>query len=191
MKDLLGFIILTSPLFLILLWLPVSILLSIWVSKRFIKKGLPLKITVGLIVFLIVLIIPIADEIAGRIYFNHLCETEAGVKVYQKIELPADCWEEDGRPIFYDGNTLPLDKYAKAGATSGGIEKLHMFGIQEFGTIFVKEDSGSPISTVSGFRYWGGWLIRNFAPHNTAISCGGGKSYNDLVNKQFIPKKNR
>ena len=95
MKDFMGFIVLTGPLFLIVLWVPVSILISIWASKRFIKKGLPLKIALGLIVFTIVLVIPIADEIVGRIYFNHICETDAGFKVYQKIELPAEYWDVD------------------------------------------------------------------------------------------------
>lgn len=187
MDQLLGFVVLTGPLFLIVLWVPACIALAFVVGKKFIKKSLSLKIIGGMAVFLVVLPLPIADEIAGRFYFNHLCETEAGVKVYQTIELPAEYWDEDGEPIFYDGNTLPDEEYVKAGVTPEAVEKLQAFGIQEFGTVFKKDIDGYRQSEVVGFRYWGGWVIRNFSPHNTAISCGGGKSYDELVEKQFKP----
>lgn len=187
MEQLLGFAVLTGPLFLIVIWVPVCIVIAFLVGKKLIKKTLPLKITGGFAVFLIALLLPVSDEIAGRIYLNHLCETEAGVKVYQTIELPAEYWDEDGKPKFYDGNTLPEEEYAKAGVTAEAVEKLKAFGIQEFGTVFKKEIDGSRQSEVVGFRYWGGWVIRNFSPHNTAISCGGGKSYDELVEKQFKP----
>ncbi len=189
MKQFFGFAVLTGPLFLIVIWVPVCIALAFLVGKKFIKKSLPLKITGGLAVFLTILLLPISDEIAGRIYFNHLCETEGGVKVYQTIELPAEYWDEDGRPKFYDGNTLPEKEYFQAGVKAVAVEKLQAFGIQEFGTVFRKEINDYKQSEVIGFRYWGGWLIRNFSPHNTAMSCGGGKSYDELVEKQFKPFK--
>ena len=113
MKQLLGFAVLTGPLFLIVLWVPVCLALAFLVGKKVIKKSLPLKITGGLAVFLIMLLFPVSDEIAGRIYFNHLCETEAGVKVYQTIELPAEYWDKDGKPNFYDeiGILVYQEKY--------------------------------------------------------------------------------
>ncbi|MGB3210147.1 MAG: hypothetical protein WBB19_05510 [Desulforhopalus sp.] len=100
MKQLLGFAVLTGPLFLIVLWMPVCIVLAYLVGKKFIKKSLTLKITGGFAVFLIALLLPVSDEIAGRIYFKHLCETEAGARVYQTIELPAEYWDEDEKPLF-------------------------------------------------------------------------------------------
>ena len=75
---------------------PVYIALAFLVGKKFIKKSMSLKIIGGMVVFLVALPLPIADEIAGRMYFNHLCETEGGVKVYQTIELPAEYWDEEG-----------------------------------------------------------------------------------------------
>ncbi|MCB2218289.1 MAG: hypothetical protein KQH59_19700 [Desulfobulbaceae bacterium] len=100
MKQLLGFAVLTGPLFLILLWVPVCLAVAFLVGKKVIKKSLILKITGGLAIFLIMLLLPVSDEIAGRVYLNHLCETEAGVKVYQTIELPTEYWDEDGNPLF-------------------------------------------------------------------------------------------
>jgi len=100
MKQLLGFAVLTGPLFLIVLWVPVCIGIAFWVGRKVINRSLPFKITGGLAVFLIILVLPVSDEIAGRIYFNHLCKTEAGVKVYRIIELPAEYWDEDGKPLW-------------------------------------------------------------------------------------------
>lgn len=102
MQELLGFIVLTSPLFLVVLWIPIYLLLVISVGRKAIKKSLPLKIAGGVTAFLIARHLPVGDEIAGRIYFNHLCETEAGVKVYQPVELPAEYWDEGGKPLFMD-----------------------------------------------------------------------------------------
>jgi|LGOV01.1.fsa_nt_gb hypothetical protein len=100
MEPFLGFIVLTGPLFLIVLWVPVCFLLAIWLGRKFIKKSLPLMIMGGIVVFLVALFLPFADEIAGRIYFYNLCVTEAGAKVYQTIELPSKYWDEDGEPLF-------------------------------------------------------------------------------------------
>jgi len=100
MNQLIGFAVLTGPLFLIVLWVPICIGLGIWVGRKFIKKGTPVKVAGGVLVFLVALILPVSDEIAGRIYFNHLCKTEAGVKVYQTIELPTKYWDKDGKPKF-------------------------------------------------------------------------------------------
>lgn len=53
----------------------------------FIIKRLPSKKAKWIAVVAFVLI-PTWDEIAGRAYFKYLCATEAGVKVYQTVELP-------------------------------------------------------------------------------------------------------
>ncbi len=37
---------------------------------------------VNWLVFLLVFVVPFADEVAGRIYLSHICDTEAGAKVY-------------------------------------------------------------------------------------------------------------
>jgi hypothetical protein len=195
MGPFIGFIVLTSPLFLIILWIPVCIALAVWIGRKFIKTGLPLKIVGGTLIFLVSMILPVADEIAGRIYFNHLCETEAGVKVYQTIELPTEFWNEQGVPMFYRGyigNDVPSNAYAKAGKSviAKSIHQIRLFRVEEFGSIYSSKGNAEVLSEVRGFRYWGGWLARNFSPHNSAISCGGGKSYDELVEKQFIPKKN-
>lgn len=187
MKQLLGFAVLTGPLFLIVPWVAGCLIVSIWVGQKNAKKSRLRGFIIGITILVISLPLPFVDEIAGSIYFNHLCETEAGVKVYQTIELPAEYWDEDGKPNFYDGNTLPDKEFIDAGVKARAVEELKVFGIQKFGTVFSDKNNDYEISEVLGFRYWGGWLVRNFSPHNTAISCGGGKAYDELVEKQFKP----
>ncbi len=63
------------------------------------RKG-KYKALVAVIGIVVLLLIPTWDEIAGRIYLRHLCATQAGVKIYKTIELPAKYWDENGDPIF-------------------------------------------------------------------------------------------
>jgi len=98
LKELLGFAVLTGPLWLILILLPVSLLIAVKVAKRFKPRGI--RFVGGLSIFLLLIFLPFADEIAGRIYLSHLCATEAGVKVYQTVEIPAEYWSVDGKPKF-------------------------------------------------------------------------------------------
>lgn len=184
MSEILGFVVLTGPLFLVVLWLPISIALAWWVSKKSIKKELPVKILLGVIVFLVVLLLPVSDEIAGRIYFNHLCETVAGVKVYQPIGLPAEYWGEDGEPKFFDKKTgnllLKLSQYAEIKSDRVN----HHFGIEERRSTLLNKETHQKISENLWMLYWGGWIKRNFSPHNTASQCGG--KTKDLVDKLFV-----
>jgi hypothetical protein len=96
-SDLLGLLVLTSPLWLIVVFLVVGIFIAFKVAKRFRSTGAKLAIGFGVVV--LVLIAPFADGIAGRLYLNHLCVNEAEVKVYRTVELPAEHWER-GKPRY-------------------------------------------------------------------------------------------
>jgi len=182
MKQLLGFAVLTSPLFLIVIWVPVCIGLGIWVGRKFIKKGAPVKVAGGVLVFLIALILPISDEIAGRIYFNHLCKTEAGVKVYQTIALPARYWDKDGEPKFYV-NRYDKDKlrfiFSKGEMVTSPKFKYTWLDAHEHIPFHVEKDvlkisiqpSGVVLGEYTILRYWGGWMRRNLSAHNSAMGC--------------------
>ena len=173
MNQLLGFVVLTSPLFLIVIWVPVCIGLGIWVGRKFIKKGALVKTAGGVLVFLVALVLPVSDEIAGRIYFNHLCKTQAGVKVYQSIELPAKYWDKDGKPKFFNSYgylehqfwTQYLDEDTE------GIQYIPNLGIEKDVTIVRSKSSKQEIAQIVTFLAWGGWVARNFSPQNTASSC--------------------
>jgi len=183
MKQLLGFAVLTGPLFLIVLWVPVCLALAFLVGKKFIKKSLTLKITGGLAVFLIALLLPVSDEIAGRIYFNHLCETEAGVKVYQTIELPAEYWDENGTPKFYVNWDAGLGEKYSLIREDGSFPSL--FHINDAGFKFVEKTSGKTLGEVVNFRFFGGLIFRSFDTSNSSISC---ELREQIINDIFIPE---
>ncbi len=183
MDAFLGFIVLTGPLFFIVLWVPVCIFLAVLVGRKFIKKSLSLKIAGGMAVFLVTLLLPIADEIAGRIYFNHLCKTEVGVKVYQTIELPAEYWDEDGKPKYYVNWDDGLGKKYPMIREDGSFSSF--FHIDNAGFKFVDKKSGNTLGEVVNFRFWGGWLIRSFNTSNSSNSC---ELREDIISDIFIPE---
>lgn len=187
LNELLGFVVLTGPLFLIIAWLPVCIWIAVKMAKHF-KRG-SAKIAVGLLVFLLIFFVPFSDEIAGKIYLNYLCTTEAGVKVYQMDELPVDYWDERGKPKFYDekNGNFKLEGYRVEYQTGTYSSFFH---IDNAGYKRVNGRSGQVLGEVINFRYWGGWMRRNLSPHNTADSCEGGiERSNSLIKQIFKQKK--
>ncbi|MEO6974410.1 MAG: hypothetical protein ABI144_00885 [Gallionella sp.] len=98
MKEILGLAVLTSPLFLVVPWLIVAMLVAVKVSQLT-KMGVA-KLAAGAGTFVLVFLLPFSDDIAGRIYLKHLCSTEAGAKVYQMEVLPAEYWDAQGQPRF-------------------------------------------------------------------------------------------
>lgn len=126
----------------------------------------------GLVVAILILI-PTGDEIAGHLYFNHLCNTEAGVKVYQTVELPAEYWDAQGNPKFFNDQGY-LDRKLLADKLMGEIHSepyQSILGIEK-SVIATKEKSTKRVlASTTTFLFWGGWVVRNFSPHNTAASC--------------------
>lgn len=166
-----------------------------WLVRMQEKKQI--KVLVIVIACVVWLLIPTYDEILGRIYFNHLCKTETGVKVYQTIELPAEYWGDDGRPKFYvnryDRNKVRfifLDKSVKDVPelvyTWEEIKRDLSFHVGEDVLEISLRDSGAILGDYKLFRYWGGWVKRNFIPHNTAKSCAL-KDLNGWELKVFKP----
>ena len=172
LDDLAGFAVLTGPLWLILILLPVCIWLAFKIVKRF-RPGIA-RIAGGVGIFLLLFALPFGDEIAGRIYFSYLCANEAGVKVYQTVELPAEYWDEMGGPKFFNqyGN-LDHNLWIKVLDESGGHVKRYssVFSIDKDTSPVKQRTSQMVLAEVTTFRYWGGWIRRNLSPSNTANSC--------------------
>ena len=186
LNELLGFAVLTGPLWLILILLSLAIWIAVKAAKQFERRNA--KIAVGLLVFLLVFFVPFGDEIAGRMYLNYLCATEAGLKVYQTVELPAEYWDEQGGPKFYDerNGNFNLAGYRveyKTGVYSS------FFHVDNAGYKRVDGRSGQVLGEVTDFRYWGGWIKRNLSPHNTAMHCDGGAERSNSLIKQIFTRK--
>lgn len=186
LNDLLGFAVLTGPLWLILILLSLAIWIAVKAAKHFEHRTA--KIAAGLLVFLLVFFLPFGDEIAGRIYLSYLCATEAGLKVYQSVELPAEYWDEQGRPRFYDERTgnFNLEAYRveyKTGSYSS------FFHVDHAGYKRVDGPSGQVLGEVTDFRYWGGWIKRNLGLHNTAMRCDDAAERSNSLIKQIFTRK--
>lgn len=172
MKDIIGLAVLSSPLFLVVPWLVVALLVAVKVSKLP-KMGVA-KLAAGAGTFVLVFLLPFSDDIAGRIYFNHLCSTEAGVKVYQTVELPAEYWDAQGKANFFNANGyIDRNFWAKNLDESGE-------HVERYSSIFAIDKDISPVKErvnkmvlgeVTTFHFWGGWIKRNLSLHNTASTC--------------------
>lgn len=194
MKELLGFIVLTGPLFLIVLWVPLCVVFVILLGRRSNKKLTFLKTMGGGVIFLITLALPFSDEIAGRIYFNHLCETEAGPKVYQTIVLPTEYWDDAGKPKFIKSNgdidrDLIGDEIKEERELFDFITYL---GIKKYRSM-LKNTSNEMVGENIDFFLTRGWVIRNFTTGDSSRTCNKAKGkefwhnyYNSLFEPAYI-----
>ncbi len=189
MDAVLGFAVLTGPLWLILILL----IVAGWGARKvmmhfnFGEHGIRMVIRTG--TFLLIFLVSFGDEIAGRIYHNYLCSNKAGVKVYQTVELPAEYWDERGKAKFYDerNGNFKLEGY-RVEYKSG--EYSSSFHIENAGYQRIDNRSGKVLGEAVNFMHWGGWLRRNFVPNNVAATCEGGIERSDRLIKQiFKPKK--
>jgi hypothetical protein len=173
LNELLGFAVLTGPLWLVLILLPASIWIAFKIAKRFKRPGARFGGGVG--IFLLVFCVPFADEIAGGIYFNYLCTTKAGVKVYQTVELPAEYWDEGGSARFIQQEgSLEFDE-SMLGNRYTRKSTLHsqsvFFRIDRDSYQLIDSQTQSILGEDVNFMYWGGWISRNFSPNISAIGC--------------------
>lgn len=192
LNELLGFVVLTGPLFFIVLWIPVCIILAIWVSRKAIKKSMPAKIIGGLLVFFILLLLPVVDEIAGRVYLNHLCETQAGAKVYKKMELSAEYWDKQGIPKFLKENgDIDRKLLDEKIDESRELESYLSFPPIEMYRYKVKNNSNEILGERIDFLFSGGWVIRSTTSSNSAITCKksrGKEFWRDFYSSIFVPE---
>jgi len=149
--------------------------LAIWVVRKLAGEceSKQVKWGVRVAVALVFSLIPMWDVILGRIYLNYLCSTEAGVKVYQTVELPADYWDGLGRAKFFKENGDLDHSFLKNrfGETSSTKPYSSFFRIDETHRQLVDNSTQKILGEVVSFMYWGGWISRNSGLHNTAVDC--------------------
>ncbi len=136
------------------------------IKHRKTKKGKYIAIA-------ILALIPMGDEVVGRITHSYLCSAEAGVKVYETAELPADYWDKDGRARFLKPNG-DLDKPVLQNRfDEPAVKKTYsyVFGIDEYRQQVVDNSTRKTLGEVINFMYWGGWVSRNLSPHPSAVDC--------------------
>jgi len=137
------------------------------VIGNFIVKRIPNKWGKGIAIAILILI-PTGDSIVGHLYFRYLCSSEAGVKVYQAVELPSEYWDERGVVKF----PMIRDNYI----SSNKEDRYSRFFHIDKDVYGLNDKSGNKLVEDVVFDYWHGWVVRSlsFIAHNTADSCGAG-----------------
>lgn len=189
--ELRGFAVLTGPLWLILLLLPVCIWLAVKISKRF-KPGIT-RIAGSMGIFLLLFALPFGDEIAGRVYFDYLCATEAGVKVYQTVELPAEYWDQQGAPKFIRRQgSLDFDE-STLGKQYGRKSSIHsrssLLQIDRDSYQLLDMQSQKLLGENVNYVYRGGWVSRALGSNTIATGCSRHQVgyFTDVLTNVFKP----
>jgi hypothetical protein len=123
----------------LIVWLAAAIYLSIQIPRRLGMKRF--KATASIMLFPILLILPIIDELIGRWQFHRLCEREA------VIWLSPD-WERVKRAKSID---IPSD-YLEG----------YLIRIQEQSFVYIDVDTGKPFFRYKAFHTYGGILLDRF-----------------------------
>ncbi len=187
LNELLGFAVLTGPLWLILILLPVCIWIAVKISKRF-KPGVT-RIAGGVGIFLLLFALPFGDEIAGGIYFNYLCATQAGVKVYQTVELPAEYWDGGGKPKYLGANGFVDMKLLPNRFEWHNVDEPYVdsvIKIEKWRWELVDKETKNVLGEKITFVRHYGWL-NQFSPASTVgVSCRdlGGESNREELSRR-------
>ena len=173
-NEFLGFAVLTSPLWLIVIIVASALVVSVLLAKQ--ARGGGVRVALGVFVFLLIVSIPFGDEIAGQIYFNRLCAKEAGARIYHSSLLPAEFWDEHGKAKFIKSNgdldrTLLANRIREPATLR---PRMPALGIDERRYQVVDAADGTTLGEVISFMHWGGWIARNLTTHPSAKSCQSG-----------------
>jgi hypothetical protein len=174
MNELIGFIVLTGPLFFIVLWVPISIISARWITKRLKVKNSYLKSAFGIFLFLVVLIVPVFDEIISTIIFYQVCSVKSELKVLRSTDIPIELLDNEGNPALLNKysriNWNQLGRYFEWRRSKepyiGGIIKIDKWKA----TLYEKQ-SGKEIGERLTFARESGWLLRNFSPSPEVDIC--------------------
>lgn len=166
------------------IYLAFAVVITRWLTglPRFARH----RALVGALCVLAFVLIPTWDEIAGRIYFHHLCETEGGVRIYKVVELGPEYWNADGTPRF-----ITEEDYLTRKVFEGQYVRQSRF-IENYGDPFrivLDEDlvvdvrKNQILGKKTSFIYFGGWVLNNSGFHVSGSRC---HSYSDTPYIQFI-----
>ncbi|MGH6636590.1 MAG: hypothetical protein ACRED0_10845 [Gammaproteobacteria bacterium] len=165
------------------LYLLVAISVTRWLAR--IPKRSSYKWLMALLTLAVFALIPTWDEVLGRMYFKHLCETEGGVKVYKTVGLGPEYWEKDGTIKFVRGRVdelpraghfrMPVGKVGDRYLITDNVKRRYVqsFRIDKDWYAVVDRRTQEVMAERISFLYWGGWLINSSGLHVTATRCSG------------------
>jgi len=199
MDELLGFMVLTGPLFPMLIWLIVCVLLVVFVVRPT-GSGLR-RVAIKTLAFVVIFLLPFVDEIIGKTYLDYLCSTQGGFKVYKTVVLPDEYWDEEGEAKFINftrfenipqldkvDGTLDFDVLPEYGLDSEDEVYSSVIGILVNRYWYFEKSSGEVLAEDRYFSYRGGWVARRFGAR-TGVSCdtSGQPNTKENILSLFVP----
>lgn len=200
----------------LILYIGLALLISYWARRGFdTPKAKHIAQALTLIIFAL---IPTWDIIPGKLYFNHLCETEGGLKIYKTAEEVEGLHQVEGGSStaqstlrygykFVEGTSLEgnLMKYT-LGANGALLQQKisevtsnyivsrtiepRSFNILKTSYRIAHRQTGEQYSMMSFFSHSGNWLQVKFSP---LLGHGGDctsppPSFKDFYLKTIKPK---
>jgi hypothetical protein len=164
----------------------IALVLYVYLAKvtiQFVGKRAKSKLAKYLTIAMFVLI-PTWDIIPGRVFFQHLCETEAGVKALKTVELDRSYFKPDGKP---DDKKL-AERYPQMNKFERNFSTI--FHIAKTESTIHDKETGEVLGTAANFSYRGGWLTVSVLVDATGSSCPAYPSFgmhSAVLEKVFKP----
>lgn len=79
----------------LIVYLLIAVTLAVWAPRAIFNTSRARTIT-GIAVLLTFVLIPTWDIIPGKLYFDHLCKTEGGLKIYKTVEGVEGLYQAEG-----------------------------------------------------------------------------------------------
>lgn len=110
-------------------------------------------------------LIPTWDILPGRLYHQHVCKTQGGVRVYKTVEVDKAYFLPDGQ---HDEKKLRerLDMQLTMDRT---FSKL--FHMTKHQGVLVDKENGAHLGTATDFWYYGGWLYTTILIEGSEDTC--------------------
>lgn len=128
-------------------------------------------------------LIPTWDIVPGYLYFNHLCEKEAGVKVFKTVEVDRTYFIANGQPdekklADHYGSSFKVDRDFSA-----------IFHITKIESAIQDKRTGETLGTATSLTYYWGWLNAYLFSQGSSSTCPAGHVIHGIVWQKVIKPK--
>ncbi len=129
-------------------------------------------------------LIPTWDIVPGHLYFNYLCEKEAGTTVLKTVEVEKEYFLPDGRP---DEKKLG-DRFKQLSKTDRDLSTI--FHITKHGSTIEDKQTGETLGHATSLTYFGGWLSSYLFSGGSSTTCPEYHSSHGMIWREVIRPKN-
>lgn len=129
-------------------------------------------------------LIPTWDIIPGRLYFNHLCEKDGGIKVFKTVEVDKSYLTPNGQPdekkLSMSSSFIIVHKDDR--------EYSPIFHIAKFERVLQDKQTNEVLGIDVHLVHYGGWLNAYLFPQGPPTKCAGYSPYRDIWTEVIKPK---